>query len=110
MSTMGVPRRNLRPREEGGSGARLLAQMGVAAFALASAFVIIRSLLLSVGIADNLWVGSVIYRLTDPIANVVKIVPGGDLELVGRLTLADLTMLAMVVVVPAAIVAKRPDQ
>jgi hypothetical protein len=87
----------------------LLAQMGIAAYALIAAFIIIRSLLLSVGIADSLWVGSVIYGITDPLASVLKLAPGGNFVVVGRLTLADLTLLAMVAAVPAIIVARRPE-
>lgn len=105
---MSFPRTRYRRQQQGGSGARLLAQMGIAAFSIVAAFVIIRTLLLSVGIADNLWVGSVIYGVTDPIVSILTIVPGGDFELVGRMTLADLTMLAMVITVPVAIVARRP--
>ncbi len=82
--------------------------MGIALFSVSAAFIIIRSLLLSIGIADNLWVGSVIYGVTDPFADVLKFFPGGDFEIVGRLTLADLTLLAAVIAVPAAIVARRP--
>ncbi len=92
----------------GGSGARLLAQMGIALYSLVAAFIVIRSLLLSIGTSDNLWVGSVIYGVTDPLAAVLKILPGGDAELVGQLTLADLTLLAGVIAVPAVIVARRP--
>ncbi|MGD9711819.1 MAG: hypothetical protein AB7V46_07115 [Thermomicrobiales bacterium] len=93
----------------GGSGARLLAQMGIALYSLLSSFIVIRSLLLSIGISDNLWVGSLIYRVTDPFAAVLKVLPGGDFELLGRMTLADLTLLAGVVAVPAVIVARRPE-
>ncbi|CAN5734318.1 hypothetical protein BH24CHL4_BH24CHL4_05610 [soil metagenome] len=104
---MSVPRPRDR-RQQGSSGARLLAQMGIAVYSIVAAFVIVRSLLLSVGIADNLWVGSVIYGVTDPVASALKLVPGGDFELVARMTLADLTLLATVIAVPVVIVARRP--
>ena len=106
---MSVPRSRYRPQRQGGSGARLLAQMGIAVYSFVAAFVIIRSLLLSVGIAGNLWVGSVIYGVTDPVVSVLKRVPGGSFVLVGRMTVADLTMLAMVMAVPVVIVARRPE-
>lgn len=105
---MNSPGGQLRSGATGGSGARLLAQMGVVVYALVAAFIIVRVLLLSIGIADNLWVGGVIYGITDPFADILKILPGGDFELVGRMTLADLTLLAAVIAVPAAIVARRP--
>jgi hypothetical protein len=82
--------------------------MGIAVYSIIAAFVIVRTLLLSVGIADNLWVGSVIYGVTDPVASILQLVPGGDFEIVGRMTLADVTMLALVIAVPAVIVARRP--
>jgi hypothetical protein len=83
--------------------------MGIAVYSIIAAFVIVRTLLLSVGIADNLWVGSVIYGVTDPVISILELVPGGDFELVGRMTLADLTILALVIAVPAIIVARRPE-
>jgi hypothetical protein len=106
---MSVPRTRYQPPRQGGSGARLLAQMGIAVYSIIAAFVIVRTLLLSVGIADNLWVGSVIYGVTDPVISILELAPGGDFELVGRMTLADLTMLAVVIAVPAIIVARRPE-
>ena len=106
---MSVPRSRYRSQPQGGSGARLLAQMGIIVYSIVAAFVIVRSLLLSVGIADNLWVGSVIYGVTDPIVAMLELVPGGDFELVGRMTVADLTMLALVIAVPVVIVARRPE-
>jgi hypothetical protein len=105
---MSASKNRLSPNPSGGSGARLLAQMGVAIYALVASFIVIRSLLLSIGITDNLWVGSVIYGVTDPLSAVLKVLPGGDFEIVGRLTLADLTLLAGVIAVPAIIVARRP--
>ena len=93
----------------GGSGARLLGANGCRSILTLRSFIVIRSLLLSIGISDNLWVGGVIYSVTDPFAAILKILPGGDVELVGRLTLADLTLLAGVIAVPAAIVARRPE-
>lgn len=106
---MSVPRPRTQARQAGGSGARLLAQMGIAVYSLLSAFIIVRSLLLSVGIADSLWVGSVIYGATDPLAAILKIFPGGDLELIGRMTVADMTMLAGIIAVPMIIIARRPE-
>ncbi len=94
---------------QGGSGARLLAHMGIAAYSLVASFVIIRSLFLSVGIADNLWVGGIVYNITDPWSNALQLVPGGDFELGGRMTVADWTMLALVILVPALVVARRPE-
>ncbi|MEZ4500196.1 MAG: hypothetical protein R2839_08990 [Thermomicrobiales bacterium] len=99
----------MRRSRSGGSGQRLLVQMGIGLYALGAAFIIVRSLLLSIGIADSLWVGGVIYGFTDPFAAVLKFLPGGDFETIGRLTLADVTLLAGVVAVPAAIVARWPE-
>lgn len=83
--------------------------MGIGAYSLAASFLIIRSLFLSVGVADSLWVGGIIYGVTDPWSNALQIVPGGDFVLGGRMTVADWTMLALVMLVPALVVARRPE-
>jgi uncharacterized protein YggT (Ycf19 family) len=99
-----------RARGTGGTGAQLLTELLIAAYAIVSAFVIVRFLLLSVGIADSLWVGAVVYGVTDPVVSFMHLVPGGSFEIVGRATLADLTLLATVFAVPFIILARRPHQ
>ena len=94
-------------RAQGGGGARLLAQAGLAVYAFIAALVLFRTLYLSVGIGDSLWVGNVVYTFTDPLAAVFKLLPGGDFELVGRLTVGDITVFAIIAAVPMVLMARK---
>lgn len=90
------------------AGSQLAVELALTAYAVIAGLIIIRALLLSVGISGSLWVGSFIYGITDPMASILKLAPGGDFELIGRLTLADLTLLAAVVAFPLFLLARGP--
>ncbi|MCC6673567.1 MAG: hypothetical protein IT339_00110 [Thermomicrobiales bacterium] len=89
-------------------GSQLAIELALTGYAIVAGLIIVRSLLLSVGISGSLWVGSFIYGITDPVASILKLVPGGDFRLVNRLTLADLTLLAAVVAFPLFLLARGP--
>lgn len=91
-------------------GSQLAIELALAGYAVVAALVIVRALLLSVGISGSLWVGSFIYGITDPVASILKIVPAGDIRIINRLTLADLTMLAAVVAFPLFLLARGPRE
>ena len=82
------------------SGTRLLIQMGVAVYAVATALILVRCLYLSIGVNYGLWVGNAVYQFTDPIVSIIGILPGANLELIGLLTVADLSLLALAVLIP----------
>lgn len=103
-----IPSSKSLSRTHGGSGSRLLTQLGIAIYSIIAGLVLIRSLFLSIGIEDSLWVGSVIYGLTDPLVAPIRFIPGGDFTLVGDLAVADLTVLAVVLAVPVILAARRP--
>ncbi len=90
------------------AGSQLAIELALAGYAIVAALVIVRSLLLSVGISGSLWVGSFIYGITDPVASILKLAPGGDFRIINRLTLADLTMLAAVIAFPLFLLARGP--
>lgn len=98
-------RRISRPQP---AGSQLALQLAFTAYAIVGGLIIIRALLLSVGISGSLWVGSFIYGITDPIASILQLAPGGDVEVINRLTLADITMVAGVVAVPLFLLARGP--
>lgn len=92
------------------SGTRLLIQMGVAVYAVAAALILVRCLYLSIGVNDGLWVGNAVYQFTDPIVSVIGLLPGAGLELIGLLTVADLSLLAGVVLVPFLVLARPSNR
>lgn len=92
------------------AGSQLAVELALTAYAFVAGLVIIRTLLLSVGITNSLWVGSFIYGITDPFAAVLKLLPGADFQIINRLTLADITMLAAVVAFPLFLLARGPRE
>ncbi|HET9659385.1 MAG TPA: hypothetical protein VFP05_03580 [Thermomicrobiales bacterium] len=89
-------------------GSQLAVELALTAYAVVAGLIIIRALLLSVGISGSLWVGSFIYGITDPLASILKLVPGGDFRIINRLALADLTLVAAVVAFPLFLLARGP--
>jgi len=85
---------------------QLALELALHAYAVLGATVILRCLLLSLGIDDRLWVGGLALRLSDPLVLPLTLLPGSNHELVGRLTLADATVLAVLALVPIAMIAR----
>jgi hypothetical protein len=85
---------------------QLALELALNAYAVLGAAILLRCLLLSLRVDDRLWIGSAILRLTDMLARPITILPGSDLKLVGHLSLADATLLAVIVLVPIGIVAR----
>ncbi|MCC6790744.1 MAG: hypothetical protein IT336_03610, partial [Thermomicrobiales bacterium] len=64
------------------------------------ALMIFRALLKALEVDRSLWVGGAIYGITDLIARPISLLPGADSSLVGDMTLADATLVALVVLFP----------
>jgi hypothetical protein len=74
-------------------------------YAVLGAAVLIRSLLLSLEMSNQIWIGRTVYRLTDPFILPLSFLPGADRVVIGALTLADLTILSGVVLLPLGLYA-----
>ncbi len=85
---------------------QLALELALNAYAVVGAAILLRCLLLSLRVSDRLWIGSAVLRPTGILARPVTVLPGSNLELVGNLTLADATLLAVIVLVPIGIVAR----
>jgi hypothetical protein len=84
---------------------QLALELALNAYAVAGAIILVRCLLLSLGIDERLWIGHAVIASTDIVALPFSKLPGGGYEVVGRLTLADATLLAAVVLFPIGILA-----
>lgn len=78
----------------------LYALLGVAIFA--------RCLLLALGVDRRLWIGALVYRATDLLALPLTLLPGASRTLIGDAALPDLTLLALLVLVPLGALALAP--
>jgi hypothetical protein len=98
------------PRLPGGTSQELKSQIALElllnVYAIVGALVLLRTLLLTIGVDDQLWLGSTIYRLSDPIIKPLTLLPGSTLVVFHSLTVADLTLLAGVVLFPLGIYAR----
>ena len=77
-------------------------------YALLGVAIVARCLLLALGVDRRLWIGGLVYRLTDPLALPLTLLPGAARTLVGELALPDLTLLALLVLIPLGALARGP--
>jgi len=74
-------------------------------YAVIGSFIVSRALLQIFEISDRYWVGRQIFRVTDPFARIIELLPGATREIVGGLTMADMTMVVAVILFPLGILA-----
>jgi uncharacterized protein YggT (Ycf19 family) len=74
-------------------------------YAAAGALFISRALLRALEISEQYWVGRQIFRATDPFARILEIIPGASRRFTGALTMADLTLVVAVILLPLGILA-----
>jgi hypothetical protein len=88
---------------------QLALEVGLVIYAMGGAVLLVRLVLLLLGVDDRIWVGATIYRLTDSLVWLLTLLPGANRELLGRASLADLTAVAALVLVPLVVLARdRP--
>jgi hypothetical protein len=69
-------------------------------YAVGGALIIFRALLKSLEVDRHLWVGAAIYGVTDLVERPVTLLPGAGTLVFGELSLADATLVALVVLFP----------
>lgn len=74
-------------------------------YAAGGALIVARSIVLALGIDQTYWTGNFLISLTDLMLAPLRILPGGDTEIIGLLTLGDLTALIAVVAAPIGVLA-----
>lgn len=74
-------------------------------FALVAVVIVFRIILVLLDVSDRIWIGSVIYGLTDPVVGALELIPGAETRLLGGLTLADVTLASILVLFPLGVVA-----
>lgn len=72
-------------------------------YAAAGALFISRALLKSLEISERYWVGRQIFRATNPFANILEVIPGASRTFIGALSLADVTLVIGVILLPIGI-------
>lgn len=85
---------------------QLALEVALTAYALVGAALVVRLALRLLGVPARVWAGESVYALTDPLVWPLQRLPGGTGELLGTATLADLTAVAIVALVPIALMAR----
>jgi hypothetical protein len=99
-------RRGVRAPGRLESKSQLPTELLLTFFAIFSGMILVRVLLLSAGMTESLWVGQFIFGITNIFAFPLRLFPGGDFEVLNRLTVADLTLFAAVIAFPCFMVAR----
>lgn len=73
------------------------------AYAVAGALFVSRAILKALEISDQYWVGQQIFRLTNPFALILEVLPGSARMFTGELSLADVTLVIGVVLFPLGV-------
>ncbi len=100
MSDRRIPTKPTRPGTVQEIRSQLALELLLNAYAVGGALIIFRSLLKMLEVGADRWVGKAIYGVTDLVAFPLTLVPGSGTELVGDLTLADATLLAVAILFP----------
>ena len=70
--------------------------------------VVVARIALHIGAVDSrVWIGHLVYRFTDPLANPFQLLPGANRDLIGTLNLPDLTILAIAILIPLGLSLRR---
>ena len=85
---------------------QLALELALNAYAVLGALILVRLALLLLGVDDRVWVGRTIYGVTDPFVWPLTLLPGADRAPLNDATLPDLTMAALVVLVPLGLIAR----
>jgi len=87
------------------SRSRVLFEIGLWLYAVASGIIVTRSIVLALDVSGEIWIVNFVRTLTGPIVDLLKRLPGGDATIVGAMTLADVTLLVFVGIVPLMLIA-----
>lgn len=95
----------LRPSPVTSGRSQLATELLLTAYAAVSALIVLRTVLVLLDITDRVWLGSFVYGILRPVTRILDHLPGADRMIVQNLTLADLTLLAPVVLFPLGLIA-----
>ena len=89
---------------------QLALELALNAFAAVGALLVARALLRVLEVSPTVWSGRTIYGVTDRMVWPLTILPGADRQLAGAATLADITAVALLLLVPLWLAARSRRQ
>jgi uncharacterized protein YggT (Ycf19 family) len=99
------------PARPFGERSQVALEIGLIVYSMVAALVLCRLILLAIGIDDRLWIGEFVFQFSDPVVKVLQFLPGSERTIIGKVTLPDATLAALVALVSFASLARaRPAQ
>lgn len=83
-----------------GTSSQIALEVVVNLYAAFAVLFVARGVLLVGSVDGRVWIGRTIYRFTDPIVAPLRLLPGADRTFIGQYSLADLTLLAVITLIP----------
>ena len=80
-------------------------EVAVTSYALVSTLLILRLVFRLLSISERVWTGEVVFGVTDAMLAPLILVPGSDRPVLSRFTLAELTAVSLLLLVPMALFA-----
>jgi len=97
------------PQKREASGQELQSQLALElilnVYAVVSALILIRCLLLLLQVGDRIWIGETVYKISHPFVLPFTLLPGSSRVILGDVTVGDLTLLAIVIMFPLGVYA-----
>lgn len=94
-----------RRNRDNAARSQLATELLMLAWSAVSTAIVLRTVLVALDISERVWLGSFVYGMFEPVTDVLARLPGGTREIIGRLTLMDVTLLAIVVLFPLGVIA-----
>jgi hypothetical protein len=99
-----------RRRIQMATRSQLATELLLTCFALVGSVILLRTVLVALDVSDRVWIGSFIYGLTAPVTTVLEYLPGAHRELLGNLTIVDLTLLGSMALFMLGVLATGRDK
>ena len=94
-----------RRRRANAARSTLATELLMLTYSVAAAAILFRTVLVALGVSSRVWLGNFVYGVFGPVTDVLAQIPGASRMILGRLTLLDVTLLAIVVLFPLGVIA-----
>jgi hypothetical protein len=74
-------------------------------YAAIAAVIVLRTVLVALGATESIWMGRFVFGLTGKVTALLDVLPGATREILGPLTMVDISLLGLVLLFPLGVIA-----
>ena len=74
-------------------------------YSAVAAVIVLRTVLVALGATESIWMGRFIERIMGRLTGVMEMLPGASREVIGPLTMVDISLLGVVLLFPLGVIA-----